>query len=507
MIRIGILLDICGIIYTKEQLIKLENLVDSWMKKEINTSKDLLPNFTESREQNFLPCEVKKEQNSFADNDYSAENYVIEKKVFEIKKEITTEYYREEENIEDAGSFEDNGKNEYLEVPINPNNFFPQTKYQDFWTKENKIKQTKNESKAKQAAKTSFECKYCEEKTEYTTFGLLEGHIKEVHSLFQCDECSKYSGPTKELLEKHKIRVHQKRQYVCRSCDLSFNNVGKIQKHMKLNHGKILDHFCTRCEEVYPTKSQLDKHFHSVHGNDKKFQCELCDHISANAQNLKYHVNTVHLKLKPYCCEKCGKSFVQKRRLEEHMINHHNPQEKSYICDLCGKSFASQSSLTSHRGEFHFKVLECELCDRFFGSKKKMNRHILSVHGSNKDLLCEHCDTCFSNKFDLTDHRREVHDKIIKCAQCQKTFNFKESLDQHIAREHELKLGESCPYCKKHFFRLKAHMEVCNSRYPEGERPTFECPLKCGKTFITKDGLWKHKKVCKPATWHELMKE
>ena len=131
------------------------------MKKEINTSKDLLPNFTESREQNFLPCEIKKEQNSFADNDYSAENYVIEKKVFEIKKEVNSEYYREEGNIEDASSFEDNGKNEYLEVPINPNNFFPQTKYQDFWTKENKIKQTKNESKAKQAAKTSFECKYC----------------------------------------------------------------------------------------------------------------------------------------------------------------------------------------------------------------------------------------------------------------------------------------------------------------------------------------------------------
>ena len=173
---------------------------------------------------------------------------------------------------------------------------------------------------------------------------------------------------------------------MCRSCDLSFNNVGKITKHMKLNHGKILDHFCTRCEEVYPTKSQLDKHFHSVHGQ-KKFQCELCDHISANAQNLKYHVNTVHLKLKPYCCEKCGKSFVQKRRMEEHIIIHHNPQEKSYICDLCGKSFASQASLTSHRGEFHFKVLECELCDRFFGSKKKMNRHILSVHGDNKGQL------------------------------------------------------------------------------------------------------------------------
>ena len=158
MIRIGILLDICGIIYTKEQLIKLENLVDSWMKKEINTSKDLLPNFTESREQNFLPCEIKKEQNSFADNDYSSENYVTEKKVFEIKKEITTEYYREEENIEDAGSFEDNGKNEYLEVPINPNNFFPQTKYQDFWTKENKIKQTKNESKAKHFLLIALPC-------------------------------------------------------------------------------------------------------------------------------------------------------------------------------------------------------------------------------------------------------------------------------------------------------------------------------------------------------------
>ena len=371
MIRIGILLDICGIIYTKEQLIKLENLVDSWMKKEITSSKDLLPNFTESREQNFLPCEIKKEQKSFADNDYSAENYVIEKKVFEIKKEINTEYYTEEGNIEDASSFEDNGKNEYLEVPINPNNFFPYIKsgqYQDGWTKENKARQlTIAKSKAAKAAKTSFECKYCEEK--YTTFGMLEEHIKEVHSLFQCEEC-KYSGPTKELLEKHKIRVHKKRQYVCRSCDLSFNNVGKINKHMKLNHGKILDHFCTRCEEVYPTKSQLDKHFHSVH-DEKKFQCELCDHISANAQNLKYHVNTVHLKLKPYFCEKCGKSFVQKRRLEEHILNIHNPEGKAFQCDLCGNCYASKTSLTIHRRELHNKVFKCDHCAKFFGHIKR----------------------------------------------------------------------------------------------------------------------------------------
>ena len=38
MISIGSLLDICGIIYTEKQLMKLENLVDSWIKKLINVS-------------------------------------------------------------------------------------------------------------------------------------------------------------------------------------------------------------------------------------------------------------------------------------------------------------------------------------------------------------------------------------------------------------------------------------------------------------------------------------
>ena len=320
MIRIGILLDICGIIYTNEQLIKLENLVDSWMKKEIISSKDLLPNFTESKEQNFLPCElteIKKEQNSFADNDYSAENYDIEEKEFEIKEKVDDEYSKD---TQEANSLEEDVKIEHLKVSIDKKKFFQDDtseQYLDSLTKETKVGRPKN---APKAPKTKFECKYCNE--EFSTKWMLEGHIKKVHSSFQCHECQ-YRGPSEELLEKHKIR-HSKRKYACSSCDLPFYNVDQINRHMKLNHGKILEHFCTRCEAVFPTKVQVDKHFNLVHGNNNKFQCEMCDKICANKTNLKYYVNTVHSKLKPYCCEKCEKSFVQKRR---HI-------KRSKICNL-----------------------------------------------------------------------------------------------------------------------------------------------------------------------------
>ena len=56
MISIGSLLDICGIIYTEKQLIKLENLVDSWIKKLINVNLSLI----ESTENPKEPSDIDK---------------------------------------------------------------------------------------------------------------------------------------------------------------------------------------------------------------------------------------------------------------------------------------------------------------------------------------------------------------------------------------------------------------------------------------------------------------
>ena len=518
MISIGNFLDLCEIVYSAKQLIQLEKLVNDAINKYIqknlnilvsngNQGKDLVSDLAEEREKKYSPGEHTKIENE--DNVYSAENYDTEEKEFEIKKEVD-EYSRD---TQEANSHKEDVKIEHLKVSIDPNNFFPCIKsgqYQDGLTKETKVGRPKN---APKAPKTKFECKYCDE--EYATIWILEGHIKKVHSSFQCHECQ-YRGPSEELLEKHKIR-HSKRKYVCSSCDLSFYNVEQINRHMKLNHGKILEHFCTRCEAVFPTKVQVDKHFNIVHGNNKKFQCEMCDKICANKTNLKYHVNTVHLKLKPYFCEKCGKSFVQKRRLEEHILNIHNPEGKAFQCDLCGNCYASKTSLTIHRRELHNKVFKCDHCAKFFGSKGEISKHVQSVHGStesnDEDLgnqakktqsfheqyNCAKCHEVFKNLIGLEFHLRKSHNESLafECSKCLKTFVLKEALDQHIAKEHELKVVKNCQYCKQHFSKLKAHLEVCNSRWPDGKRPTFECPFSCGKILINKDGLRAHKKICK----------
>ena len=77
-------------------------------------------------------------------------------------------------------------------------------------------------------------------------------------------------------------------------------------------------------------------------------------------------------------------------------------------------------------------------------------------------------------------------------------FNLKKTLEQHFAREYEMSRWESCQDCGWHFSRLQAHIQICNSKWPDGIKPKFECPRKCGFTTTNKDSLRSHyKKTCK----------
>merc|ERR1712200_328717 len=90
-------------------------------------------------------------------------------------------------------------------------------------------------------------------------------------------------------------------------------------------------------------------------------------------------------------------------------------------------------------------------------------------------------------------HHRRAHskDKPYQCSKCAKTFTTTARLEHHIARIHELKNCETCPYCGKIYSRLKAHVLTCPVRNPE--RPKIPCDDEtCDKTFLDRSSLKRH---------------
>ena len=398
--------------------------------------------------------------------------------------------------------------------------------------------------------KMKIPCPEC--KTTFIKVTKLRTHYKEVHEGKKihkcpyCDTCFSKQGNVRA----HIKNIHKGDKAVkCKFCDVEFSEKNEWKEHVAAVHEGVNPYQCYSCGKMYASKHILLNHIKGVH-EGFSIKCQECDKVFTTQNGLKGHVNNVHLKIS-FFCEICGKSFNHKSILKNHIETTHEVSENQ--CDLCGKFYATESKLKLHKKEFHNKVIKCDSCDKLFGSRNKLKFHVQIVHES-KDHQCPHCgyqgtpfnlschvknmhgeqincDKCekiFFNEKSFQDHVksshnlerhfkcdkcndsffllyhfkrhvRQAHDKSkpFECTICFKRFNFKKTLDQHFAREHEPKSCKSCPYCGKYKSQLKSHIEICNSRWPDGKRPTFECPNNCGKTLRNKDSLRAHlKKFC-----------
>ena len=85
--------------------------------------------------------------------------------------------------------------------------------------------------------------------------------------------------------------------------------------------------------------------------------------------------------------------------------------------------------------------------------------------------------------------------KYFKCSRCGKQFPFYACLEHHINITHEIVLKKwkctLCPYSTKKKWLLREHVaKHSNNKY---KAPTRKCGG-CGKEYISRNGLWEHKK-------------
>ena len=133
---------------------------------------------------------------------------------------------------------------------------------------------------------------------------------------------------------------------------------------------------------------------------------------------------------------------------------------------------------------------KCDLCDKIFNKKHYLKNHITNVHGQ-KNYSCEQCGARFATKYSLKDHILIVHEgvKEYECQHCNKKFGHRGNLWIHVKSVHEKQRNDICDNCGKAFCgpqALRGHIKAVH----EGIKD-FKCEI-CQRAFQAPKDLNNH---------------
>ena len=130
------------------------------------------------------------------------------------------------------------------------------------------------------------------------------------------------------------------------------------------------------------------------------------------------------------------------------------------------------------------KPFPCSFCDREYDYKKSLNQHIKLKHGNVRPAI-----------------RNVDSDKPFSCSLCDKKYTTKKSLDQHIRLKHSKATHNSdkpftCPFCGGAYASkrsLKEHLQLkhCKPTRTVDNIKPFSCSL-CDGVYATKKYLKSH---------------
>lgn len=143
--------------------------------------------------------------------------------------------------------------------------------------------------------------------------------------------------------------------------------------------------------------------------------------------------------------------------------------------------------------------LQCKICQKIFKKTETFTAH-MRVHEGLKPFPCNLCDKSYERRSRLKNHISTVHDKKpgqrFACTidGCDRTFSMKQTVYKHI-REFHAPSGKKVrqPYiCEECGKVLTSLATLKNHRFLHtGAQLPHECPT-CGKRYITKNKLKEH---------------
>lgn len=377
----------------------------------------------------------------------------------------------------------------------------------------------------------------------------LRTHMRQhLGTLFECDKCNKRFSRASHL--RAHMRLHLGTCFRCDSCQKEFSRPSDLDRH-KLTHldKKLFD--CPTCQKKFSRKDNLKKHMYShveslqtkrenheqigcdvKIGNDnlclnsnKYCQCNVCIAKSSLSLHMRGHP-IIEADLKCHECHVCSKHFTRKdhlkRHLNSHKINPHdhgfeytecesskqrtmpnvdpgsfNPRERLNNCGTCKVQFTNTYNFEANVCAYNWqeKKFECAVCEKRFNRKVRLKEHV-RVHGngnfnfSNRDKEQNRCNVChkqLSRPEHLKAHMRLHLGTLFKCDICEKEFSRMSDLDRHKLVHSGVKQFV-CIICHKQFSR-KDYLK--NHMHSHANQKSFECD-KCKKRFAYFTNLRNH---------------
>ncbi|GBP42764.1 Zinc finger protein 287 [Eumeta japonica] len=306
-----------------------------------------------------------------------------------------------------------------------------------------------------------FHCAYCLE--NFLEPAELKRHVLKAHG----DVKLKY-GHLKKLLRWDSIKMDVT-ALQCSICRVQMKELADLREHINAAHGKDLR--TENKDRIIPFK------FDDLEG----MRCAVCFQTFVSFNMLLRHMN-VHYR--NYVCGECQAGFVAERLLKYHVKESHAQGE--FQCGSCEKIFSTVTKKRDHERAVHcgFKRNKCPYCPERFMSHIQRSSHIVKFHGKHSvSYKCNGCEKSFDSRKNLTQHVRAYHlmEKMHSCTQCDKSFFRKICLDNHMLR-HTGEKRYVCDICSKSYgrkFTLREHMRIhINDR-------RFKCE-ECSQSFVQK---------------------
>ncbi|XP_061191444.1 PR domain zinc finger protein 10-like [Saccostrea echinata] len=176
-------------------------------------------------------------------------------------------------------------------------------------------------------------------------------------------------------------------------------------------------------------------------------------------------------KREPMACPHCEETFTKEALFVIHVSEHTGV--KPYICEVpeCQKGFMSKFKLERHR-LIHTcpRSHKCLYCDKSFNRKDHLKNHMVTHDPNKKRWVCEECGKEYCYNFSYRTHKA-FHDadagRTTECGICHKQYESKDELLYHLKVHSGARSVKNCTE--------KTH--ACDD---------------CGKTFYTRKDVRRH---------------
>ncbi|CAH4032200.1 unnamed protein product [Pieris brassicae] len=301
-----------------------------------------------------------------------------------------------------------------------------------------------------------------------------------------CDLCTEKFGNVQDFNE-HAVAVHagnfdpdsqskciDGRPTDCPICDKKCCSYQALVKHLKAIHNEETPHYCQHCEAKFEHAADLDKHTYTEHSLKM-----LGTHASEPDMSLvKEEAEEYH-----YSCTECNAIFETVDAWTDHQVAEHN--QVAHHCDQCEKKFLRPSELAEHKNShLRVKFYPCSLCGNSYSSPQKLSQHVQQTHpgsstigAGDTDFFCDICVRTFKSRQAFSNHMR-IHAKV--------PSNKKRPGDSRSFAPQIIGKPIHFSMIQPGFSPFKPNCNVPNAPY--------SCDI-CGKGFMHKKNIWKHKKV------------